>query len=255
MWARRPFGLVSPAVKPGSRSHASASLIVRVLNINQSCRARYMMFHSQYGLWNERYPVDGSTSVPSLSFVRRRDRAVCGIFAPSIGSVRSRVSYNPFLPTVPINAKPIVGASPASSNCCSGTYLLPIHPNPSFRNVSPIMEEENPDDIAPLWHLFSSDDSDDLLLPAPPPPRTDDQIVQVNFLAPLNHQPEESYRTISLSLSVDPRPGCGGIAWPAGEVGSAFLTVVIYRHRYLLFCSLFIVIMTRHCPTCVICRS
>jgi hypothetical protein len=204
------------------------------------------MFHSQYGLWNERYPVDGSTR----SRVRAtRDRAMCGIFASSIGSVRSRVRYN-----VPINANRWLHPRPAPTVTVENIFFQ-FTPIRRSATVSPIMEEENLDDIAPLWHLFPSDDSDDLLLPAPPPPRTDDHIVQINFLAPLNHQPEESYRTITLSLSVDPSPGCGGIAWPAGEVGSAFLTVVIYRHRYLLFCFPFIVIMTRHCPTCVICRS
>jgi hypothetical protein len=41
----------------------------------------------------------------------------------------------------------------------------------------------------------------------------------MNFVAPLQHSSPEEYRTITLFLSVDPGPGCGGIAWPAGEVG------------------------------------
>jgi hypothetical protein len=249
MWARRPFGLVSPAVKPASRSHASASLIVRVLNINQSrALSWHMMFHSQCGLWNERYPVDGSTSVPSSCNARSSHvRNLC-----SIHWIREKPRA--LQRTDQRKANRWCNPRPAPTVAVENIFFqfTPIRRSATFLQS---MEEENLDDIAPLRHLFSSDDSDDLLLPAPPPPRTDDQIVQINFLAPLNHQPEESYRTITLSLSVDPSPGCGGIAWPAGEVGSAFLTVVIYRHRYLLSCSLFIVIMARHCPTCVICRS
>jgi hypothetical protein len=85
------------------------------------------------------------------------------------------------------------------------------------------MEEDTLDAIeAPLRRLFASegeddDSSDDLLPPAPPLLH---QIVQIQFVAP--HKSEEletSYRTITISLSVDPRPGCGGIAWPAGKVG------------------------------------
>jgi len=80
---------------------------------------------------------------------------------------------------------------------------------------------------APLRRLFASkdddddDDNSDDLLPSTPPLLH--QIVEIKFVAPCHrHQSEESessYRTITLSLSVDPRPGCGGIAWPAGEVG------------------------------------
>jgi hypothetical protein len=89
------------------------------------------------------------------------------------------------------------------------------------------MEEDTLDAVAvPLRRLFAPEEDgfdynpDDLLLPAPHPLH---QIVQIEFVAPLHqHCPKESessYRTIALSLFVDPRPGCGGIAWPAGEVG------------------------------------
>jgi hypothetical protein len=79
---------------------------------------------------------------------------------------------------------------------------------------------------APLRRLFASkhddDDNDDDNSDDPAPPLLH-KIVQINFVAPCHrHQAEESqssYRTITLSLSVDPKPGCGGIAWPAGEVG------------------------------------
>jgi len=138
MWARRPFGLVSPAVKPASRSHASASLIVRVLNINQSrALSWHMMFHSQCGLWNERYPVDGSTSVPSSCNARSSHvRNLC-----SIHWIREKPRA--LQRTDQRKANRCV-QSPVSSNCCSGKYLLPIHPNPSFRNVSPINGRREP---------------------------------------------------------------------------------------------------------------
>ena len=77
----------------------------------------------------------------------------------------------------------------------------------------------------PLRRLFASkddddDNSDDLLPPAPPLLH---QTIQIKFETPCHRHPSEesepSYRAITISLSVDPRPGCGGIAWPAGEVG------------------------------------
>jgi len=80
------------------------------------------------------------------------------------------------------------------------------------------MEGDTLDAVDSLRHLFSPDDSDDLQPPAPSL-CLGGQIVKFNFAVPL-HQAEESYRTITTSLSVDPSPGCGGIAWPAGEVGT-----------------------------------
>ena len=75
------------------------------------------------------------------------------------------------------------------------------------------------DVIDPLHHLASTDDPD--LLPAQPPSLRD-QIIQITIkLPPLDVNSlnaDDSQRTISLSLAVDASPGCGGIAWPAGEV-------------------------------------
>jgi hypothetical protein len=110
------------------------------------------------------------------------------------------------------------------------------------------MEDETLDEIeVPLRRLFASKDadynnnSDDLLLPTPPVPY---QIVQIKFIVP-HHQhrfkeSESHYQTINLSLSVDPGPGCGGIAWPAGEVGPHLIRVA-YCHRYR-FSSYFVII-------------
>ena len=70
------------------------------------------------------------------------------------------------------------------------------------------------DVIDPLQHLASTDDTD--ILPAQPPSLRD-QIIQITISLPLLNT-DESQRTITLSLAVDASPGCGGIAWPAGEV-------------------------------------
>jgi hypothetical protein len=85
------------------------------------------------------------------------------------------------------------------------------------------MNENTLEDVeVPLRHFFFTSDSDnqddsDILLPTPAP-SIRDQTLQINFESPL-------HRTIALSLSVDASPGCGGIAWPAGEVHSFFLCV------------------------------
>ncbi|KAH8986361.1 putative methyltransferase-domain-containing protein [Lactarius akahatsu] len=74
------------------------------------------------------------------------------------------------------------------------------------------------DIIDPLHHLASSDDPD--LLPAHPPSLRD-QIIQINIRLPLDT--DEFQRSISLPLAVDASPGCGGIAWPAGEVLACYI--------------------------------
>ena len=84
------------------------------------------------------------------------------------------------------------------------------------------MNENTLEDVeAPLRHFFSASDrvldddgdySDNVMLLPTPAPSIRDQTIQINFETPSPH------RTIALSLSVDASPGCGGIAWPAGEV-------------------------------------
>jgi len=84
------------------------------------------------------------------------------------------------------------------------------------------MNENALEDVeVPLRHFFSpselgnQDNSDNMLLPVPAP-SIRDQTIQINFEAPL-------HRTITLSLSVDAGPGCGGIAWPAGQVLASYI--------------------------------
>jgi hypothetical protein len=86
------------------------------------------------------------------------------------------------------------------------------------------MSENTLEDVeVPLRHFFSPSESDNNqdnsdILPPAPAPSTRDQNIQINFGTP-------HHRTIALSLSVDAGPGCGGIAWPAGQVRSLLLCV------------------------------
>jgi hypothetical protein len=95
----------------------------------------------------------------------------------------------------------------------------------------------------PLGHFFpvASDNHDDsdLLLPAPAPP-IHAEIIRIDFET-------QTHQTIALSLSVDAGPGCGGIAWPAGEVcplslcipDIAYLPIFLrsFHHHRLYFVS------------------
>jgi hypothetical protein len=98
-----------------------------------------------------------------------------------------------------------------------------------------LAEEERLDAIDPLRHLCSADDSE--LLPSQPP-SLGGQIIQINIEAP--------HRTITLSLAVDASPGCGGIAWPAGEVRPC-VPRVAYHHIHTYF---FLVVFYNLTSTC-----
>ncbi|KAF5388323.1 hypothetical protein D9615_000114 [Tricholomella constricta] len=83
--------------------------------------------------------------------------------------------------------------------------------------------DEHLDDLDPLRHLMQQPDSDesdldlDLKLALlPQQPRSIyDETLHLSFIS--NPDP------ITISLAVDAAPGCGGIAWPAGEVLASFL--------------------------------
>lgn len=75
-------------------------------------------------------------------------------------------------------------------------------------------QNEHLDLVDPFHHLASADDPDSDLLPAQPSSILD-QIIQIHI--PLLDT-DESPPTMSLSLAVNAGAGCGGIAWPAGEV-------------------------------------
>ncbi|KAF7978323.1 hypothetical protein HWV62_941 [Athelia sp. TMB] len=94
------------------------------------------------------------------------------------------------------------------------------HSNSIARSIK---EEEDMDAADPLRHYFASAPgtrtpkrADEELLPSQPP-TISRQTIQLSFDAPNGSAP------ISISLAVDASPGCGGIAWPAGQVLAKYL--------------------------------
>jgi hypothetical protein len=73
---------------------------------------------------------------------------------------------------------------------------------------SDLLEQEKLDEIDPLRHLRADDE--DAIVPTQPP----SVYRQIQSL---------SFEPINVKLLVDAGPGCGGIAWPAGEVLSQYL--------------------------------
>ncbi|CAG8686000.1 3541_t:CDS:1 [Acaulospora colombiana] len=71
-----------------------------------------------------------------------------------------------------------------------------------------LLEQEKLDEIDPLRHLRV--DGEDAIVPTQPP-SVHRQIQTLSF------------GSISVKLLVDAGPGCGGVAWPAGEVLSQYL--------------------------------
>lgn len=102
---------------------------------------------------------------------------------------------------------------------------------PSSRPPSPTLSEEEALDLAdPLRHLRGSDhphsqsieSSDDAVLLPDQPHSIQNETISLSFSTGLekiipNGDPS---RYISIKLAVDASPGCGGIAWPAGEVSA-----------------------------------
>ncbi|KAI0260911.1 putative methyltransferase-domain-containing protein [Gloeopeniophorella convolvens] len=85
-----------------------------------------------------------------------------------------------------------------------------------------LAEEEALDSIDPLRHLRDVDDAD--LVPAQPP-SVHDQIICIGVALPPDNEGSQQWphQNIMISLAVDAGPGCGGIAWPAGEVLARYL--------------------------------
>ena len=71
--------------------------------------------------------------------------------------------------------------------------------------------EEKLDELDPLRHLRE----DDEVVPAQPP-SVRDQVIELTYPTYSGDVPNP----IIIKLAVDASPGCGGIAWPAGEVRS-----------------------------------
>ncbi|KAI9001146.1 putative methyltransferase-domain-containing protein [Trametes punicea] len=87
--------------------------------------------------------------------------------------------------------------------------------------------EEKLDELDPLRH-FREDTSDidggtDTLVPVQPP-SVRNQTIQLAFPAsPDNHDTPQPQPPLTITLAVDASPGCGGIAWPAGEVLASYI--------------------------------
>lgn len=81
--------------------------------------------------------------------------------------------------------------------------------------VSKLLIDEQLDTIDPLRHLLQDSDGLDVadIVPAQPP-SIHNQTLDLSFVSSLNGVPNP----IVIKLAVDASPGCGGIAWPAGEV-------------------------------------
>ncbi|TFK86434.1 hypothetical protein K466DRAFT_550388 [Polyporus arcularius HHB13444] len=81
--------------------------------------------------------------------------------------------------------------------------------------------EEKLDELDPLRHLREDDSDEDgaaHLVPVQPP-SIRNQTVELIFHAVTDTIPTP----ITIKLSVDASPGCGGIAWPAGEVLGSYI--------------------------------
>jgi hypothetical protein len=86
-----------------------------------------------------------------------------------------------------------------------------------------IARDEELDILNPLRHLMEQHEDNDidrstLLLSVLPPqlPSVQNEVHQLSFV---NHS-DPSQPPVTIALSVNASPGCGGIAWPAGQVSS-----------------------------------
>ena len=80
-----------------------------------------------------------------------------------------------------------------------------------------IEQEQSLDDKDPLRHLRSQD-ADDALIPVQPPSILNQR---TDLLIPSTHPGDPG---ITVKLALDAAPGCGGIAWPAGEASGSSLS-------------------------------
>jgi hypothetical protein len=82
-------------------------------------------------------------------------------------------------------------------------------------DATDLAHEEELDAHDPLRHLRNDDERD--IVPSQPP-SVHNQSLDLTF--PTAHSLDaEDVNAILIRLVVDASPGCGGIAWPAGEVG------------------------------------
>ncbi|KAI6105425.1 putative methyltransferase-domain-containing protein [Pisolithus sp. B1] len=98
---------------------------------------------------------------------------------------------------------------------------------PSIIDASLLADEialdETLDALDPLRHLRNQDDPSDHIVLVPTQPRSvQNQCISLTFPSP---SPEGSVTAIRITLRLDASPGCGGMAWPAGEVLSNYIAL------------------------------
>ncbi|KAI6004163.1 putative methyltransferase-domain-containing protein [Pisolithus albus] len=81
--------------------------------------------------------------------------------------------------------------------------------------------DETLDALDPLRHLRNQDEPSDHILLVPTQPRS----VQNQCISLAFPSPKGSATAIQITLRLDASPGCGGIAWPAGEVLSNYIAL------------------------------
>jgi protein N-lysine methyltransferase METTL21A len=81
----------------------------------------------------------------------------------------------------------------------------------SKEQIDGFIREEQLDDADPLRHLRDQDTDDVLPLVPAQTPSVHNETLHLSF------------QDITVNLKVDAGPGCGGIAWPAGEVLSRYV--------------------------------
>ncbi len=84
--------------------------------------------------------------------------------------------------------------------------------------LSDLALEEKLDALDPLRHLRNDDGDERDIVPIQPP-SIHNQTLELTFPTAGSLNAEGVFQVL-IRLLVDASPGCGGIAWPAGEVGA-----------------------------------
>ncbi|KAI1792969.1 putative methyltransferase-domain-containing protein [Ganoderma leucocontextum] len=84
--------------------------------------------------------------------------------------------------------------------------------------------QEKLDELDPLRHLREDADPDEVHIIPVQAPSIHNQCIKLSFhTAPDIQDDTDLPAPITINLAVDASPGCGGIAWPAGEVLSSYI--------------------------------
>ena len=154
--------------------------------------------------------------------VDARTRGEAPVFSPvpllvALIWTRGRPRLGPTSPRTPALA------SLAASEPPSRPLPSPVAATPRSRALSMPLDlalEEHLDELDPLRHLRedagSDEDGSEIIVPVQPP-SIRNQTIELAFPAVVDVGVRAS-SPVTIKLAVDASPGCGGIAWPAGEV-------------------------------------